>query len=102
MRWLLAVPFVALLTACFPLGDSRPNYASRREIIAAAERCGVPNFVPQEAGTAWSAQVSHDVEDWHAKEDCIYNDIHGQGMIAPRYQCLAQPSDPRPNCLDYE
>jgi hypothetical protein len=100
MKSWLAGLFALMLSACFIGPDG--NWATREDIVAAAARCGLPNFAPQRADAAWAAQVSHDVENWRAKEDCIYADLKGQGLSATRYQCLAKPSDPRPNCLDYE
>ena len=50
-------------------------WASREQIIEAAERCGVPNFEPYPAGAHYAAYVPRNVPDHAAKEDCIYNDL---------------------------
>jgi hypothetical protein len=67
---------------CFS-GDME-GWASRRQIIEAAERCGVPDFKPMKAGAAWAAYVDETVPDHQAKEDCIYNDLQSQGLLATR------------------
>lgn len=67
---------------CFS-GDME-GWASRRQIVEAAARCGVPDFKPMKAGAAWAAYVDETVPDHEAKEDCIYNDLQGQGLLATR------------------
>lgn len=85
MRPVNAVVLVAatLSTAgCFM--GSEFDWASRKQIIEAAERCGVKNFKPTKAGAAWAAYVDDGVPDARAKEDCIYADLHGQGLLVTR------------------
>ena len=69
-------------TGCFP-GDEN-DWASREQIVDAAARCGVAEFEPTDAGAAWAAYVDRDVPDHAAKEDCIYGDLAGQGLLATR------------------
>lgn len=71
-----------LLGGCF-WGDEN-DWASRGQIIAAAARCGVPDFEPTEAGAAYAAYVSPSVPDARQKEDCIYKDLQAQGLMVTR------------------
>ena len=73
---------VPTLAGCF-IGDEN-NWASRSEIIAAAERCGVPDFEPTRAGSAYAAYVPAIIPEAQAKEDCIYADLQRQGLLATR------------------
>ena len=81
-RWLLISPAALTLAGCF-FGDEN-DWASRSDIVEAAERCGVPDFEPTEAGAAYAAYVPATVADSAAKEDCIYKDLDGQGLLATR------------------
>ena len=76
-KWAIAAAALTL-AGCF-IGDEN-NWASRSEIIAAAERCGVPDFEPTRAGSAYAAYVPAN----RAKEDCIYADLERQGLLATR------------------
>ena len=83
MRRASSLPVAALLlSGCF-LGDEN-DWASRGQIVEAAGRCGLSGFEPTEAGTAWAAYVPASVPDHAAKEDCIYNDLGRQGLLATR------------------
>lgn len=80
---LAALTAAALSVAgCF-IGDEN-NWASRKQVVEAAARCGVPDFRPTKAGTAWAAYVDESVPDHAAKEDCIYADLTQQGLLATR------------------
>ena len=78
----LAPAAAILLSGCF-FGDEN-NWADREQIIAAASRCGVPNFQPTPAGSAFAAYVPGTVPNAQAKEDCIYSDLRGQGLLVTR------------------
>jgi len=87
-----AVVLSSLLAACGPLGPAfDPDggedalWASRQQIIDAAERCGVPNYEPERAGAQYSAYVPKSVPDHQRKEDCIYRDLREkQGLQVTR------------------
>lgn len=88
-RWSLRftgglVGLAAVLSSagCF-YGDEN-NWASRKQITEAASRCGIADFQPTRAGVAWAAYVDKAVPDQKAKEDCIYSDLAGQGLLATR------------------
>lgn len=72
----------AALGGCF-IGDEN-DWASPRQIVEAAQRCGVPDFQPTEAGVAYAAYVPANVPNAAQKEDCIYKDLHGQGLMVTR------------------
>ena len=74
-------PGLLLLGACNEVPE---GYATRQQIVEAAARCGVDNFKPIPAGAAWAAYVADSVPDHAAKEDCIYNDLKGQGLLVTR------------------
>ena len=80
--WLVVTASALTLTGCF-YGDEN-DWASRSDIVEAAERCGVPDFEPTAAGAAYAAYVPANVADAAAKEDCIYKDLDGQGLLATR------------------
>ena len=72
------------LTACFVGDENARKWASRREIVDAAARCGVPDFQPTKAGDAWAAYVEGEDPDRGPKGNCIYADLKSQGKIATR------------------
>ena len=49
-----------------------------------AARCGVPNFEPTPAGDAWAAYVPETVANHQAKEDCIYDGLRREDLLATR------------------
>lgn len=73
-----------VLTACFVGDENAGKRASRREIVDAAARCGVPDFRPTKAGDAWAAYVEGEDPDRGPKGNCIYADLKSQGKIATR------------------
>jgi hypothetical protein len=73
-----------ILTACFVGDENAGKWASRREIVDAAARCGVPNFRPTKVGDAWAAYVEGEDPDRGPKGDCIYADLKNQGKMATR------------------
>lgn len=73
-----------VLTACFVGDENAGKWASRREIVDAAARCGVPNFQPTKVGDAWAAYVEGEDPDRSPKGNCIYADLRSQGKIATR------------------
>jgi len=73
-----------ILTACFVGDENAGKRASRREIVDAAARCGVPNFRPTKAGDAWAAYVEGERPDHGPKGDCIYANLKSQGKMATR------------------
>jgi hypothetical protein len=72
-----------MLSGCF-IGDEDSNWASRRQIVAAAERCGVADYEPVPAGGGWAAYVPGEDPDHGPKTNCIYDDLHAQGLRATR------------------
>ena len=70
------------LAGCF-YGDEF-DWASRTDIVEAAARCGLQDFEPTRAGSAWAAYVRPPVPGGQAKEDCIYNDLSRRGLLATR------------------
>lgn len=73
-----------VLTACFGGDENAGKWASRREIVDAAARCGVPDFRPTKAGDGWAAYVEGEDPDRGTKGNCIYADLKSQGKIATR------------------
>lgn len=72
------------LSACFVGDENAGRWASRRQIVDAAARCGVSNFQPTKVGTGWAAYVDGENFGHGPKGDCIYADIEGQGLLATR------------------
>jgi hypothetical protein len=75
-----------LTTACGFDPDAGEDrlWASRQQIIEAAERCGVPNFEPTKANAHWAAYVEGEDPSKGPKGDCIYADLQKQGLKATR------------------
>ena len=71
-----------MLGGCFP-GDEN-QWASRRQIMEAAERCGVSELQPEKVGGAWTARVPDTVPDYQLREDCIHAELGNQGLLATR------------------
>jgi len=85
MRWFVA--FTVLLTGCsdqFCIDGGETCWASLEQIVEAAARCGVPDFEPTKAGAAWAAYVPEKVSNHATKEDCIYKDLNGKGLLVTR------------------
>ncbi|WP_157081901.1 hypothetical protein [Sphingomonas pruni] len=82
MKRIPAVVGMLLLSGCF--WGSEYNWADEKQIIDAAKRCGVEDLKPTKAGDAWAAYVPDTVPDHARKEDCIYNDLHKQGLLVTR------------------
>lgn len=59
-------------------------WASRNDIIKAAKQCGIANFEPYEAGAAWAAYTNKKIDPDGSKEDCIYENLADQGLLATR------------------
>ena len=64
----------ALVCGCFPF-DETEELASRETVVAAAARCGVPNFEPTARGEGFAAHVDDAVPDSDKKEACIIEDV---------------------------
>ena len=79
---LLALAGALATSGCFA-GDEN-SWASRKQIVEAAARCGVPNFEPTKAGAAWAAYVDGENPDHGPKGDCIYADLKRRGLLATR------------------
>jgi hypothetical protein len=78
---------LALLAALgLPACGDDPGHqmASPEQIRAAAERCGLRGFSGNPAGDYWDASVPHEVANWVVIEDCIYEDLGRQGLVATR------------------
>jgi len=75
----------AFCSACFdPDGGEDRLWASREQIIEAAERCGVHGLEPTRAGVHWAAYVPGEKPRSGPKGDCIYNDLRSRGLQATR------------------
>ena len=79
---LIALAASLCLGGC--IWDDEAAWASRRQIIDAAARCGVPGFEPLKVGDAWAAYVAKDIPNHQEKEDCIYADLTTQQLLATR------------------
>ena len=79
---ILATAVVLATAGCF-VGDET-NWASRRQIVDAANRCGVPSFEPTKVGDGWAGWVDKQLPQHQAKEDCIYAALQKQGLVATR------------------
>lgn len=87
MKRLASALVLLVVTGCQVGDDSEfENHASRTEIIAAAEQCGLQGFEPTRMGDGWAAEVSEDDPDFSAKEDCIYRVLAESGLTATRLQ----------------
>lgn len=64
-------------------GDG-PRWATRSQVVAAAERCGVADFKPTKAGAAWAAYIDGEHPDHGPKGDCIYGELERQGLLVTR------------------
>lgn len=60
------------------------TFANREQIVEAAQKCGLDDFLPTPAGSGWAAYVSKDVTEWQQKEDCIYAGLEKAGLRATR------------------
>ncbi len=80
-RWLV-ICGVLMLAGCF--WGEEVEWASHSQIVEAAKRCGVDDFEPGEAGSHYAAHVSPRVPNAREKEDCIYRDLKGQGLLVTR------------------
>jgi len=63
-----------LVGGCFPF-DETQELAPREMVVAAAARCGVPNFEPTPRGDGFAADVDEAVPDSDKKEACIIEDV---------------------------
>lgn len=79
--WTAVVCAGVALSACT---QGSEGFATRRQVIDAAARCGVPNFKPTKAGINWAAQVDGENPNHGPKGDCIYSDLERQGLKATR------------------
>lgn len=73
-RTLAIIAAAASVGGCFP-GDETQELASREIVVAAAARCGVPNFEPMPRGEGFAAHVDDAVPDSDKKEACITEDV---------------------------
>jgi len=80
--FILAAVMTSALAGCF-VGDEN-RWADRRQVVAAAGRCGLQEFTPSKVGDGWAAYVNRRVPQSLAKEDCIYADLKKQGLLATR------------------
>lgn len=82
---LIAGPTMRLgLSGCFPGEDGDIHWASRKQVVQAAARCGIQHFEPTQAGSAWAAYVPGENPDGGPKGDCIYADLKSRGLTATR------------------
>ncbi|MGH6964590.1 MAG: hypothetical protein ACREE0_08890 [Phenylobacterium sp.] len=79
---LVALAGALATSGCF-VGDEN-NWASRKQIVEAAARCGVLDFEPTKIGDGWAAYVDETVPQHQTKEDCIYADLKKSALLATR------------------
>lgn len=72
------------LAACFVGDENAGRWATRRQIVDAAARCGVSNFQPTKIGDGLAAYVDGEDFGQGPKSDCIYADLESQGLLATR------------------
>lgn len=70
------------MSGCFIGPDD--EWATRQEVVDAAEACGIPLFEPQRVGNAWTAHVPESVAGHEVKEDCIYDRLAQRGLLVTR------------------
>lgn len=70
------------ISGCFIGPDD--EWATRQQVVEAAETCGLPLFQPQQVGNAWAAHVPESVSEHKVKEDCIYEQLAQRGLLATR------------------
>ena len=75
---------VVSLGGCFWGHENAARWSTPEQIKTAAARCGIADFKPTRAGAAWAAYVDDSVPDHQSKEDCIYIDLEGQGLLTTR------------------
>jgi hypothetical protein len=81
----IAGPTICLmLSGCFPGEDADIHWASRKQVVQAAARCGIQHFEPTQAGAAWAAYVPGENPDKGPRGDCIYADLKSRGLTATR------------------
>jgi hypothetical protein len=76
-----AVAISLLVSGC---DGGAGDWATRRQIIEAAERCGVAHFKPTKAGAGWAAYVRPASPETKVQEDCIYADTAKRGLLVTR------------------
>lgn len=78
--------FALLMVTGCQVGDVSEfaDHATREEIIAAAERCGLQDFEPTRMGDGWGAEVGDEIADASELEDCVYDDLAERGLVATR------------------
>jgi hypothetical protein len=84
VRFLMIAALAAALGGCFIGDEDAGKWSTPAQIKAAAARCGISDFKPTRAGAAWAAYVEGSVPDHETKEDCIYADLSGQGLMTTR------------------
>ncbi|RAK67195.1 hypothetical protein [Phenylobacterium kunshanense] len=72
------------MSACFVGDENADRWATPRQIVEAASRCGVPNVQPTKVGGGWAAYVPGEDFGHGPKSDCIYADLERQGRLATR------------------
>lgn len=78
------VPMVVVLYSCSARDGVQHGFASRRQIVEAAARCGFYDLKPTKAGVNWAAYVDGEHPDHDPKGDCIYADLKREGLRATR------------------
>lgn len=73
-----------MLSGCSPGGTGDIHWASRKQVVQAAARCGIRDFKPTKAAGSWAAYVPGERPDKGPKGDCIYADLEGRGLTATR------------------
>jgi hypothetical protein len=80
------VPLLLLTASCGfdPDAGEDELWASPVQIVEAAARCDVHDLKPTRAGVHWAAYVPGEKPQEGPKGDCIYKDLHAQGLQATR------------------
>lgn len=73
-----------VLSGCSPGGVGDIQWASRKQVVQAAARCGIQDFKPTQVGGGWAAYVPGERPDKGPRGDCIYADLKSRGLTATR------------------
>ena len=82
----LAAVFLLCAASCGfdPDAGEDALWATPEQIVAAAERCGIRDFKPTKANARWAAYVPGEDVQTGIKTNCIYDDLHKQGLQVTR------------------
>ena len=83
MKAAMVIPAALIASACDQRVCSDPGtcWANRADVVAAAARCGVPEFEPEQSADTWLPFVPGENPDTGPKTRCIIDDLQGQGLM---------------------